>query len=142
MTKDIRDFEPHFLGPLTKRQLIYIGISCAYGIPFLVLAPIASIQNRIFVGILIMLPVIVCGFIKWEGLPVEILLIKLIYRMITPQKRKMTEKNEWRMILEENQRKQRLDEFNHMTKKEQKKAAKEAKAKIKYSKAPELKGYR
>lgn len=142
MTKDIRDFEPHFLGPLTKRQIIYIGISAAYGIPFMVLAPIESVPNRLFIGIMLMLPVFMCGFVKWDGLPMEVLMIKLLYRLICPTKRKMSEKNYWRSTLEEIELKQRLEEFNKLSKKEQKKAMKQQKVSIQYSKNPELKGYR
>lgn len=141
MTKDIRDFEPHFLGPLTKRQVIYIGISAAYGIPFMVLAPIESVPNRLFIGFILMLPVLMCGSVEWGGLPLEILMIKLLYRGVCPTKRKATEENYWRSTLEEITRKQKMDEFNQMSKKEQKKAMKQ-KNKIQYSKKPEMKGYR
>ena len=141
MTKDIRDFEPHFIGPLTKRQIIYIGISLAYGIPFWVFAPISNIQNRLAIGFILMIPVFVCGFIKWDGLPLEVLFVKILYRIVCPTKRKATEKNYWRSTLEEIDRKQKLEEYNKLSKKEQKKLNKESKKMIQYSKDPELKGY-
>lgn len=140
MTKDIRDFEPKFIGPLSKRQLIFLAIGCAYGIPFMAFAPIANVMNRIVIGIGIMIPTLLCGFLKWNGAPLEYMMIKGLYHLMYPQKRKYTQKNCYREILEKLEKKEKLEAYNNLSKKEQKKANKPVV--IEYSKDPIYKGYR
>ena len=71
MTKDIRDYEPKVIGIFTARQLVCICIASAYGIPLAFLLPIEDITLRITVAVLLMAPVIICGWVKAYEMPLE-----------------------------------------------------------------------
>ena len=71
MSRDVREFEPKILGPFTGRQIICIGISLAYGIPFAIIATFIPFWQRIMVTVILMLPVLACGWCKMYGLPLE-----------------------------------------------------------------------
>ena len=88
MPKDIKNYEPKILGPLTLRQLVCLGISLSYGIPF-VLFTHGDIVVRIMVGLALMVPVLLCGWFKVYNEPFE-KFIKIIVKnkFLKPVKRK------------------------------------------------------
>lgn len=68
MSKDIREFEPKLIGPFSARQFLFIGIACAYGIPFMISFKALPIMPRVVVGMALMAPVLACGFVKVFGM--------------------------------------------------------------------------
>ena len=88
MPKDIKNYEPKILGPLTLRQLVCLGISLSYGIPF-VLFTHGDIVVRIMVGLALMVPVLLCGWLKVYNEPFEkFIKIIIINKFVKPEKRK------------------------------------------------------
>lgn len=88
MPKDIKTFEPKILGPLTLRQMACLGIACTYGIPFILLTH-GSIVARVMIGLGLMLPVLLCGWLKIYNEPFEkFVKIIIINKFIKPTKRK------------------------------------------------------
>lgn len=87
VNKDIRSFEPKVLKNLTKRQVIWLLIGTAIVVPCVLALPFRW-DDKIFVGILMYLPFIMCGTIKMERTPLEIIFIRLIYKhLLTPKVR-------------------------------------------------------
>ena len=68
--KDIRKMEPKFIGPLTKRQTIFLAPAAliAY-IVFFTLAPIISQDVAMPLIIILDLPLVACGFLNPYGMP-------------------------------------------------------------------------
>ncbi len=87
MPKDIKNYEPKILGPLTLRQLVCLGIASSYGIPFILLTH-GDIVVRIMIGLMLMIPVLLCGWLKIYNEPFEkFLIIIIINKFIKPSKR-------------------------------------------------------
>lgn len=95
MSKDIRDCEPKLLGPFTKRQVICIVISLAYGAPvFFLLGFGMDLFLRILISIILMAPAIACGWCDMYGMPLEKFGIHIFKTLIlSPQKRLYKSKN-------------------------------------------------
>lgn len=88
MSKDIRDFSPKVISVFDLRQIICIGIAASYGIPFVMSATAIELTTRITIAVIIMMPVILCGWIKIYGMPFEKFITHmLINRFLTPEKR-------------------------------------------------------
>lgn len=89
MSKDIKEFTPHIIGPFTRRQVICIAIACAYGIPVIMLLPIGDLTIRFMLGVVIMAPVVACGWVRPYNMPLEIFLAQVLKEMLLiPRKRK------------------------------------------------------
>ena len=89
---DIRKYEVRVAGPFTKRQLIYLLISILYALPIAINLPIMWV-NKITAGCFIAMPGFVCGYVKIDGTPLEIFVLRLIYKFfLTPAKRKYKRK--------------------------------------------------
>ena len=96
MSDDIRKYDTNFIGSFSKRQCISLGLGCLLAIPIALALPL-SMDNKVFIGFAIALPIILCGWIKMDGMPFEVFIIRYIYRMIlTPRKRKYKSKNAYR----------------------------------------------
>lgn len=88
MTDDIRKYETKTVGPFTTRQVISIVIGAAYSIPIGLLIPV-SMDNKIFIMIMLAVPAFLCGFIKMDGMPFEALAARMLYMyVLTPTHRK------------------------------------------------------
>ena len=88
MSKDIHDFSPKVIAMLDKRQLLFLGASCTYGVPIMLMATSLPIEIRIGLAALLMLPVAACGWVKMYGMPLEKFILHLIVnRYMTPEKR-------------------------------------------------------
>lgn len=94
MSKDIRDIEPKLIGPFTKRQTICSLISLSYGVPLFFVFKGIPIFTRILIIIVLMMPVIACGWCDMYGMHLEQFAMHLIRTMfLTPRKRKYEEYN-------------------------------------------------
>jgi hypothetical protein len=93
MSQDIKSFEPRILGPFTLRQIICVSLSCSYGIP-LVLALPGDISVRILVALVLMTPVVACGWLRVQGMPLEKFAVMIFKNMIKKPKRRYGEENE------------------------------------------------
>lgn len=126
MTDDIRKYQPKILGPFTLRQLVCAILSGVVAIPVFALTKNMTIDNRILVVAFSALPVLACGWIKMDGLPLEKLLFRLIYfYMLAPKKRKYKTVNTYKSVY---QKPHKVDQTK--------------KVKIVYSSKKELKKYK
>ena len=88
MIKDIRKYEPKVMGPFTKRQMIYLVIGLAYSLPVGMLLP-TTFDNKVIVTLALIAPMFLCGYLKMDGTPLEVIAIRWVYRTIlTPAARK------------------------------------------------------
>ena len=88
MSKDINDFSPKIISIFDKRQLICLGISCSYGIPIMLYATGLDIETRITVAVLLMFPVLMCGWVKLYGMYLERFAWHILRkRILTPSTR-------------------------------------------------------
>ena len=98
MSRDIREFEPKIIGPLTVRQLIISGIGILVAVPFLLYLPV-SLMAKIIITSFIVSPIIVCAFTKLYGMNAEVFILKvLIPYLTTPTKRKYKTENTFEYI--------------------------------------------
>ena len=94
MSKDIRDIEPKFIGPFTKRQTLCTIIALGYGVPLFFVMKGMPIFTRILIIILLMMPTIACGWCDMYGMHLEQFVLHLIRTLfLTPQKRQYEENN-------------------------------------------------
>ncbi len=128
MTDDIRRYQPKVLGPFTLRQLVCSLLGVAVALPTWVLTKDMSIDNRILILAFAALPVMSCGWVKMDGLPLEMLVFRLIYfYFLTPKKRKYLSINTYKQAYDKG--------------KASKTGKKPKKVKITYSSKKELKKY-
>ena len=115
MTEDIRKFENKVVGGLTKRQIISVLIGGGIGVPLGVFIP-GDMTVKILVAALVALPILLCGWVKLDGMPLEILAIRTIYSyVLCPAKRKYKTTNPWRVLLtkyEKSVEKQKLSKMS------------------------------
>ncbi len=100
MSSDIRKFEPKFVGPFTKRQIICMILSLSTFIPAFILMKYITedVTNRALVGMAFAAPIILCGWFKMDGCPLEVFAARMIYKyLLTPQVRKYKRKNTYRI---------------------------------------------
>lgn len=71
MSKDINDFSPKIISVFDKRQLICTAIASTYGIPIMLYADFLDIQTRIMAAVILMSPVLMCGWVKMYGMYLE-----------------------------------------------------------------------
>lgn len=140
MVDDIRKYEPKLIGPFTKRQIICACISAVYSVPIAFFLPVTT-GDKITYGILMAIPVILCGWIKMDGAPLEVIMMRMIYTyFLTPPKRKYESTCEMKRIRNELLKKEENKKVSQMTKKERKKYEKEKM--VTYSTKPEFKAYK
>ncbi len=88
MNADIKEYSPKIVYGLDKRQLICTALALSYGIPFIRTASFLELSDRIAVAVILMLPVIACGWIKLYGMPFERFMLHIIvHHVLTPRTR-------------------------------------------------------
>ena len=93
MPKDLKTVEAKIIGPFTARQIICFIIACSYGIPLFAKLN-GDITFKIIVTLLAVIPVLLCGWFKIQGLPFEKFLVIIIRnKFLKPKKRKYKVKN-------------------------------------------------
>lgn len=94
MSKDIRDYSPKIISVFDKKQLLCVAISLVYGGPFLLYAKSIPIETRATIALLLMAPVLACGWIRLYDMPFEVFVKHMIVtQVLTPVKRKYKTKN-------------------------------------------------
>ena len=103
MSRDIRESSPKFLAPFDKRQLIVILIAIAVGTPVVLLLGSLPIQFKLIVAVIITIPIILCGWVKVFGMPLEVFFLKFVLpNILSPRTKKyMTENNFEEFLAEE-----------------------------------------
>lgn len=87
MSKDIKTFEPTIVGPFTLRQIIWITIGTVLAMPAFFLMP-GEITVRILIATLIAAPLIMCGWVKVQGMYLDrYLRIIFVYTFLESRKR-------------------------------------------------------
>lgn len=87
MTNDIRKYKPKLIGPLTLRQLICTILGLSYSVP-IALSLNAGWDTKVLVLLILAAPVVACGWVNMDGLPLEVLAVRLIYfYFLAPPKR-------------------------------------------------------
>lgn len=71
MSKDIHDFSPKIISVFDKRQIVCIAIAGAYGLPFMLYATSVDIYTRITIAVVLMTPVVMCGWVNMYGMTLE-----------------------------------------------------------------------
>lgn len=103
MSRDIREFSPKVLGPFDKRQLIVILIAIVVGTPVVLLLGSLPLQFKLIVAVIITIPIILCGWVKVFGMPLEVFFLKFVLpNILSPRTKKyMTENNFEEFLAEE-----------------------------------------
>lgn len=143
MSEDIRKYEPKAVGPFTLRQLICFGIAAIIAIPIAILLPLRW-DNKLLVACIIVVPIALCGYIKMDGMPFEVLVLRLVYMYIlTPGKRKYKRENTYRTAMKRMQKQEEQRKMAKMTPAQQKAylRRKNRKKSIVYSKKRQFKVY-
>lgn len=87
MSRDIRDFEPKIIGPLSLRQLIASAIGAVIAIPIAFYLPV-NMEVRILLAMLVAAPAILCGFFKFYGMAPEIFFLRVMIPFyLNPERR-------------------------------------------------------
>lgn len=120
MVDDIRKTEPKTLGPLTTRQFICIILAGSYSIPLAIHLPF-DIALKIVFGVMTALPVALCGWVKLNNEPFEIVMIRYIYKhFLTPSKRKVKQENPYKEALKKVRKKEETAMIKKMPPKKRK----------------------
>lgn len=144
MIDDIRKTETKAVGSFTTRQVICIILAGTYSIPIAVHVPF-DITLKIVTGILLALPVVMCGWIKLNNEPFEIVMIRYIYKhFLTPCKRRAKQENVYKETLKKIRRKEETDKIKNMSPAKRKAYLKKKKSgnTVVYSKKKSYKIYR
>ena len=88
MSRDIREFSPKVLGPFDKRQLVVLVIAVLVGVPlFMLLGPV-PLQAKLIIILIVCLPILLCGWVKMFGMPLEVFVMKFIIpTLFSPRKK-------------------------------------------------------
>ena len=88
--KDITKYEAKLIGPLTTRQTVCAVPACVLGIfAFMVLSKYATRDTAIFASMIIIVPLILLGWYKPYGIPLEKFIKTIFVTMVmAPKNRK------------------------------------------------------
>lgn len=98
--KDIKGYEPKFIGPLTFRQTVCMGLAAAVSVPTgLLLGQIFINEIAITVAGALAIPFVACGFKKVYGIPLEkFAMMYLRTQILVPKNRKYQTNNYYRKL--------------------------------------------
>ena len=146
MMDDIRKFKSKAVGPFTLRQAVCIIIGVLIGAPIAMLVD-TTWDNRVFIAVLVSMPIILSGFISIDGCYFEVFILRFMYmKFMTPQKRKTVQKHPYRQYYEKFEKEKQQKMMLAMSPKKQKAYQKmlddQKKHVIKPSSNPEYKLYK
>lgn len=143
MVDDIRKKDPPIIGPFTARQVICVAIAGTYSVPIAVNLPL-DITYKIIIGLLIALPVAICGWIKINNEPFEIVMVRYIYKhILTKRKRRVKQPNPYYEALKTVRKKDEQARIKKMSPRKRKAyLKKKKKKKITYSRKKAYRIYR
>lgn len=102
MSRDIREFSPKVLGPFDKRQLVVILLSVAVGTPIVILLGSLPIQFKLIATVIITMPIILCGWVKVFGMPLEVFVMKFVLpNFFSPRTKKYMTENSYEELFVE-----------------------------------------
>ncbi len=144
MTDDVRKIDPKVVGRYTKRQIICLLIAATYAVPIAINLPLELVP-KLAIGTTLAAPVVLCGWIKVNKEPFEIVAVRYIYKkFLTPQKRKVKILNPYKDALKKVRKdteKEMVKKMSPQKRKEYEKAKKKGKM-VTYSTKKDLKMYR
>lgn len=143
MSDDIRKYETKTLGMFTTRQLICAFVGLGYSLPIGLLIPTSASNKILIIGIL-MIPAILCGFVKMDGTHFEVFAMRFLYLyVLTPARRKMIRKNSYKESLDKQRAREEKIKLSKMPESKRKsyQRAKEHKM-VKYTNKREYKVYK
>lgn len=143
MIEDVRKTETKAIGPFTLRQVICIIISLVYSVPIALLIPVDWVV-KLLIGFVLALPVTLCGWVKLNKEPFEIVAMRYVYKYIfTPRKRKYKVINPYKAALKKVRSQKEVEYIASLSAKERKQYEKTQKEKtITYSEGEEYKVYK
>lgn len=144
MNDDVRKTKAKVFGKFDLRQIICIIIAASYSIPIAIKLPMDYTLKIVF-GVLIAVPVILCGWIRLNKEPFEIVIIRYIYKhFLTPSWRKVKRNNSYKTALNRVRKKEEKLKVKAMSPAKRKSyLAKQKKGKtVTYSKKASYKIYR
>lgn len=132
MLDDIRSFQTKFLGPLTKRQCISVGLAFpVFGVMMYVTFGLfkLSLDTALTISLIPAGAIAACGWLTISNMPMEQFLIKYIYRtMLTPKVRKYKTRLPIKEQIKSAKRKAENEYMSTLSKKELKAYEKKKKA--------------
>lgn len=105
MSRDIREFSPKVLGPFDKRQIVVLAAAIFTGVPIFLLLGSLPLQFKLIVSLIVVLPILLCGWVKMFGMPLEVFVFKFILPTIFNPRKKIyiTENYYEKLFTEEGQ---------------------------------------
>lgn len=105
MSRDIREFSPKVLGPFDKRQIVVLAAAIFTGVPIFLLLGSLPLQFKLIVSLIVVLPILLCGWVKMFGMPLEVFVFKFILPTIFNPRKKIyiTENYYEKLFIEEGQ---------------------------------------
>ena len=105
MSRDIREFSPKVLGPFDKRQIVVLAAAIFAGVPIFLLLGSLPLQFKLIVSLIVVLPILLCGWVKMFGMPLEVFVFKFILPTIFNPRKKIyiTENYYEKLFTEEGQ---------------------------------------
>ena len=99
MSRDIKDYSPKFIGPFDKRQVVVLLIATAVGVPLFILLGSLPLTIKFVFTIIFILPIIMTGWIKIFGIPLEVFVWRyVIPNTLAPKKRVYMTENEYDVL--------------------------------------------
>ena len=99
LSKDIKEQDVKILGPFTARQAVCLLIAGSYGVPMMFLLP-GTFLLRSVIAIVAMMPVILCGWCKVYGIPLEKFAVKVLKSFRGTKERKYVTENRFENLVE------------------------------------------
>lgn len=143
MAEDVRKTKTKAVGRFTIRQFICIIIAASYSIPIAFIIP-GDITVKLLVGFFLAMPVAMCGWIKLNKQPFEVVLMRYIYKhFLTPTMRKVKRDNVYKTALKKVNKEEEKAAFKAMSQKKKELYMKKKKKgkQVKYSTKKELRIY-
>lgn len=130
MPQDIRKFEPKFFGQLTFRQTVCMAIGIVIAAPIALLVPFAPIYKFVVAAVML-IPFLMAGWMKPEGMNFEVYLIRMIYyNVLTPKVRRVKAENAYRKSYEKVLRTKEKRKLKAMSERERKAYLKQKKKNV------------
>ncbi|MCR5367170.1 PrgI family protein [Eubacterium sp.] len=89
-SKDIKQHDPRVIGPLSLRQLICVFIAALVALPIVRFLPF-SLMARGIIAIVVVSPILACGWGKVYGIPLEKFMLIIIKNKLSSSKRRVYE---------------------------------------------------
>lgn len=101
--KDIREFKPKFIGPLTKPQFISVFIaSIVAAVIFSAFSGVFNTNTIMTIAMIVDAPILCCGFLTLRNLPLPIYFRDVMLRnMLAPAKRPYQTDNSYKDLAEQ-----------------------------------------